>query len=140
MSPRRTRLASAAMLAATTSLGILPAGVSHAAGGGGDGSVHLIAMPLIDVPIVEGYRTTGRMRARLTLRVATPEAATAVETAMPALRESALAAAGEFARLRASPYLPVDAERLSHEMTAAITSRDHAVGSVLIVELSATGM
>ena len=96
-----------------------------------------VAMPELVVPIVDGDRADGRLKIKIVLRAADAAAAARLKVAIPALRETALASASEFARLRASPYKPVDVARLSRGMTSLLRTRNADVGSVLLVEVSA---
>lgn len=112
------------------------AGTAVGAGGGVE-AVHLVTMPMLDVPIVEADRADGRLRLKLVLRAADEIAAERLRQAMPGLRETSLATASEFARLYATPFAAVDAQRLASDMAAALRARDPAVEAVLLVEISA---
>jgi hypothetical protein len=57
---------------------------------------------------------------------------------MPALREKTVAAALEFARLNASGLRAVDAQRLDHDLNAALKAAEPGVSRVLIVEVAAS--
>ena len=100
-------------------------------------AVHLLPMAPFDVPIVEGDRADGRLRLKLVLRAADEAGIAHLRDAMPALRETTLVIASEFARLYATPFAPVDARRLARELSAALRSRDAAIRSVLLVEVAA---
>lgn len=96
-----------------------------------------VAMPELVVPIVDGDRADGRLKIRIVLTAADVAAAARLKSAIPSLRESALASASEFARLRASPYKPVDVARLAQDMTRVLRDRNPDVARVLLVEVSA---
>ena len=96
-----------------------------------------VAMPELVVPIIDGDRADGRLKIKIVLRAADVTAAARLKAAIPSLRESALASASEFARLRASPYKPVDVARLAQDMTRVLRGRNPDVASVLVVEVSA---
>lgn len=100
-------------------------------------SVFLLPMAPLDVPIVEGDRSDGRLRLKLVLRAADGVDLERLRAEMPALRETTLAAASEFARLYATPFAPVNARLLARDMTAALRGRDVAIRSVLLVEVAA---
>ena len=96
-----------------------------------------VAMPELVVPIIDGDRADGRLKIKIVLRAADVTAAARLKAAIPSLREGALASASEFARLRASPYKPVDVARLAQDMTRVLRGRNPDVASVLVVEVSA---
>jgi hypothetical protein len=127
------------LLAIPIAIGLAPAtALANGGGGGGAGGVDLVPMAPLDVPIVEGNRSNARLRLKLVLRASDPAAAAKLTAEMPALREAALAGASEFARLYASPFVAVDAEKLAHDMTAALHGRDSAVTAVLLVDVVAS--
>jgi hypothetical protein len=95
----------------------------------------LIVAP-IQVPIVDGGLVQGLLTVKLVL-VSDAGDGAAVTAAEPRLRSALLSATGEFARLRASPYLPVDAAQLSADVSAAARRELKTVKRVLIVEVSA---
>ena len=110
----------------------------HSGGGeGGAAAPHFVAMAPLDVPIVEGDRADGRLKITLVLEAADAAGASALETRLPECREAALAASIEFARLRASPSSPVDAQRLANDLSIALRPVDRAIAAVLLVEVSA---
>ncbi len=96
-----------------------------------------VAMPELVVPIVDGDRADGRLKIRIVVTAADVAAAARLKGAIPSLRESALASASEFARLRASPYKPVDVARLAQDLTRVLRDRNPDVASVLLIEVSA---
>lgn len=123
-----------ASLAASQGAAALGSNGGDASAGGG---MHFIPMDGLDVPIVEGDRADGRLRLKLVLRASDEVGAQRIRAALPALREASLAAAIEFARLYATPFAPVDAGRLAHDMTAALHAQEQAIDTVLLVEVSA---
>jgi hypothetical protein len=119
---------------------LLPGGTAARASGAGGGAegLHLVPMEVIRVPVVEGNRADGTLQVKLVL-VAKDGAAAGEATAdLPQLRATSVAAALEFARLYASPMLPVDVKRLSEDMTAAIHHQDQRISRVLVVEVMAS--
>ena len=122
---------------AIASIAISQSGVAVGAAGAAVDAVHLLPMTPFDVPIVEGDRANGRLRLKLVLRAADEAGIARLRDKMPALRETTLATASEFARLYATPFAPVDARRLAHALTIALRSRDTAVRAVLLVEVAA---
>lgn len=126
---RLVMAASALALAATATL----AWAAPAA----NGEPHLVAMEEIKVPIVDGGRVDGAFTVTMVLGTADPAAAERIAAALPRLRSVSLGAALEFSRLYASPFRPVDAERLSRDLTRALRAADAGVSQVLIVEVAA---
>ena len=141
------------LLVAGALIGVPPAAASGSEGGsekgaegkGAEGkggeSAHpsplFVTLDPLDVPIVEGDRADGRLKLNLVLQGADDAAAAAIDTRRPALREAALAAAIEFARLHASPSTPVDARRLAADVTTALRRIDPTIRAVLVVEVAA---
>jgi hypothetical protein len=109
------------------------------ASGGAQGVPGMALVPMTElvVPIVDGDQPNGRLRMKLVLRVADTAAGSRLEAEMPRLRERAIATASEFARLRASPFVAVDARRLADDMAGGLRQGDAAIVSVLLVEVSA---
>ncbi|HEU0065912.1 MAG TPA: hypothetical protein VFQ57_01590 [Sphingomonas sp.] len=122
---------------AATALIALPAQAPASGGGGGEGALHLVPMREMRVPIVAGQRTEGRLMFTVVLQAHDAAGAARLEAQMPALREVLLADASEFARLYASPFTPVDAQRMAHEFTTVLHHQDAAVASVLLVKVAA---
>lgn len=131
---------SLAALALTTALVPFPgSGGAQASGGGGGGGagLNLVPMEQVVVPIIEADRVSGNMRFKLVLETHDAATAASVTATMPALRERTVAAALEFARLNASGLRAVDAQRLDHDLSAAIKAADPNVSRVLLVEIAA---
>jgi hypothetical protein len=130
-----------AVLALTTALVPVPgSGGARASGGGGGagaGGLNLVPMEEVIVPIIEADRVAGNMRFKLVLETHDAETAAKATAEMPELRETTVAAALEFARLNASGLRAIDAERLDHDMNAAIKAADPGITRVLIVEVAA---
>ena len=129
----------AAAVVATMSANGVSANEGSAAAGESQAAMDatFVAMPELVVPIVDGDRANGRLKIKIVLTAANVAAAARLKIAIPSLRESALASASEFARLRASPYKPVDVARLAQAMTRVLRDRNADVASVLLVEVSA---
>lgn len=108
----------------------LPAAASGH-GGGGEGGPQFVEISELRVPIVQGDRADGRLLVTLALKVDDPAEAAAITGAMPMVRERAMMAASEFARLHASPFLPVDAQRLAHAIDGAL--HDHVPGAYMLL-------
>lgn len=130
---RKSMLFAAAGLALVS----VASGVRASGGGEGGGELNLVPMDEIRVPIIEGDRADGTLRLKLVLVTHDAAAAEHVTATLPALRAASLGAAIEFARLYASPMMPVDAGRLDADLTAALHSQDAGIARVLIVEVSA---
>ena len=119
-------------------LAAVPVSSASGAGGGGKGAADdLIDMEAIAVPIVDGARLQGTLRFRVVLEAHDAEAAKHIAAELPGLRAEALATGAEFSRLRASPFLAVDAQRLSDELTEALHAHYEGIDRVLLVEVAA---
>jgi hypothetical protein len=128
-------------LALTIALVPLPGGGAQASGGGGGastGGLNLVPMDEVVVPIIEADRLSGNMRFKLVLEAHDAATAAKATAEMPALREKTVAAALEFARLNASGLRAVDAQRLDHDLNAALKAAEPGVSRVLIVEVAAS--
>ncbi|MFV0623247.1 hypothetical protein ACBY01_04435 [Sphingomonas sp. ac-8] len=123
-------------LLSALALSLATAGVpAHASGGAG--APHLVTMDELAVPIVDGARADGTLRFQLVLEAKDEGAAHALTAALPLLRAAALSEGLEFARLYASPRLPVDARRLASRLTAALQAQKPGIARVLIVKVMA---
>jgi hypothetical protein len=98
----------------------------------------LVPMAEIAVPIIDAGQIEGVLRFTLVLRAKDAASAAMLAEQEPRLRAAALGAGLEFARLRASPYRPVDVPRLSQALDAALRATDPAAERVLIVKVIAT--
>lgn len=124
-------------LALMLALILAMSGAPVAASGGGAGELHLVPMDEVSVPIIDGDRTDGKLEFKLVLEARNEEAAQQLTAALPVLRAATVGAGIEFARLYASPMMPLDARRLASEMTAALQAQDARVARVLLVEVIA---
>ncbi|MGN6374402.1 MAG: hypothetical protein ACTHMG_02490 [Sphingomonas sp.] len=95
----------------------------------------LVAAAPLDVPIVDAGAVIGRLTFTASFELADPAAAAMATAQAPQLRAATLAAALDFARLHASPYLPVDAQLLSDGLTRAARAVNPGVRRVLIIEV-----
>lgn len=132
---------SLAALALTTALVPFPGsdGARAAGGGGGGGAgLNLVPMEQVIVPIIEADRVSGNMRFTVVLEAHDAAAAAKATAALPALREATVAAGLEFARLNASGLRAVDAQRLDHDLSAALKAADPGITRVLLVEIAAS--
>ena len=100
-------------------------------------SQNFVYMPEINVPIVDAGRLDGILRIKVVLQPRSDAAAIRLATRMPELRAAGLSAAIEYARLYASPYTPIDVEKLTAAMATSLTSVDGGIGKVLIVKVTA---
>lgn len=112
-------------------------GAAASASGGGAGELHLVPMDEVSVPIVDGNRTDGKLEFKLVLEAKSEAAAEHMTATLPMLRSASVGAGIEFARLYASPMMPLDARRLASEMTSALQAQDAGVARVLLVEVMA---
>jgi len=125
----------------------LPAGNALASGeepqpGGeeaqtGGEELNLVPLDEIRVPIVDADRLDGTLRMKLVLQGKDAAARLTILEQMPVLRQAAVTAALEFARLDAGALRPVDARRLNGALTAALQRTQPAIGRVLMVEVAA---
>ena len=137
---RDLRRGTLAALALGTAAVPLPGGGAHASGGGGGGGdePHFVPMDEVTVPIIESDRVSGALRFKLVLEAADSDTATHLTQQLPVLRAASVAAGLEFARLNASGLRAVDAQKLDHDLTAALKAADPGFSRVLIVEVEAT--
>ena len=133
----RPILFSASLLLMTASHAIASEGGSEGGSEGAKPSPLFVTMAPLDVPIVEGDRADGRLKVKLVLQAADVAGAGAIETRRPELREAALVASIEFARLHASASTPVDARRLAQDVSMALRRVDPTIAAVLLVEVAA---
>lgn len=125
------------ILPIAAALSLVPSPLAAAADQSGSPEVHFVPMDEIVVPIIDSARSTGALRVKMVLDAVDEEAAAKITADLPALRETSVSAAIEFARLYASPMAPIDAERLSAHMTKALDARTTGLSHVLVVEVSA---
>lgn len=98
-----------------------------------------LTMDQIVVPIVGSDRIEGALKVKLVLAAKDAASLERLTARLPELRAVSVAGAIEFSRLFASPQTPVDALRLSADLTAALRAADPGIARVLIVEVSAEG-
>ncbi|WP_404367666.1 hypothetical protein AB5I39_13245 [Sphingomonas sp. MMS24-J45] len=110
-----------------------PAGAAGSEHGGSE----FLAMEKIVVPIVGSDRIEGALKLKLVLTAKDAASLARMTERLPVLRAVSVAAAIEFSRLYASPQTPVDARRLSADLTKALRAAEPGVDRVLIVEVSA---
>lgn len=96
-----------------------------------------VALSEITTPIFGQSRIEGALSVTLVLEASDAEAARELKAKMPELRATSLTVALEFSRLYASGFLPVDAERLSADLNAALKREHPRIARVLIVKLAA---
>lgn len=117
-------------------LGGAPATAQHPAPPSGLGTV-FVRLAEITTPIFGDSRVEGALSVTLVIEAKNVSAANALKTKIPTLRAASLAATLEFSRLYASGFLPVNAERLSADLNAAL-KRDHpGIAHVLITRVIA---
>ena len=128
------------LLPVTLALLAVPGGTATASGGGGgaSGELHLVDMDELSVPIIDGDRADGMLEFKLVLEARNDEAAQKLKETTPMLRSVALSTGIEFARLYASPMMPLDARHLATEMTRALQAQDAGITRVLLVEVMAS--
>lgn len=124
---RPARLTAAAALLAVAA----PAGA--AGGGGGDAAV--VPLGKFRVPIIDAGRVDGDLELDLAVAPADGADAEQLGTAQPALRAAVLSALLDFAQLRASPRVAVDAVALAETLDAAAHAADPHAGHILILEV-----
>lgn len=123
-------------------LAALPILIVNTGASGGEGKAthpapQYVALDAIVVPIVDADRLTGNFRLKITLDAGDAAAAEAMKPRLPMLRQAALGSAMDFARLHASPFMPVNAELLERDLQSAMAT-ELGKGRILITEVSAT--
>lgn len=131
---RAYKILSGALAAA---LGLMPGTVANAAGGGGD-APPLLPMAEIAVPIIDAGRVDGVLRFTLVIQAHDAAAIKALAGREAHMRAAVVASGLEFARLRASPWRPVDVARLSADLDAALHALDPGIEHALIVRVVAS--
>lgn len=120
----------------TVAAALLPQ-AALASGKAAAGALNLVPMTSITVPIVDADRISGKLRFKLVLQAKDAAGAARLTAQAPQLRAVATSAGNEFSRLYASPAEAVDAQRLAHDLTAALQHAEPAVARALVVELYA---
>ena len=80
----------------------------------------LVPLAALAIPVVDHGAVKGVLHVRASLNTADEGTADVLAARMPVLRARTLAGAGEFARLHAAPYRPVDVERLAASLRDAL--------------------
>lgn len=127
---RSTLTISAALVAAS----VLSAAPGHAQT---PEAASFVIMEEISVPIVDAGRLDGVLRVSIVLQAHDVGGGANLARKMPELRAAGLSATIEFARLHASPFTPVDVNKLSAALTPALLGIDAGIAKVLIVKVSA---
>ena len=92
----------------------------------------------MDLPIVDHGQVRGTLTVKLALDAQNAAAAEELEAALPVLRAAARDAAGEYARLYASPIEAVDAQLLSDALGKALRPHQQGLRQVLVLESRAS--
>ena len=117
-------------------LAVMP--LKSASGADGEATeAELVEMDAVAVPIIDGATLQGTLHFRVVLEASDAESAEKLAGDMPGLRAEALATGVEFSRLRVSPFLAVDAHRLTADLTEALQARQEGIDRVLLVEVAA---
>ncbi|UUX98970.1 hypothetical protein [Sphingomonas sp. J315] len=124
---------SAARLTAAAALLAVAAPAGAAGGGSGDSSV--VPLGKFRVPIIDAGRLDGNLELDLAITPAEGADPAQLGSAQPALRAAMLSALLDFAQLRASPRVAVDAEALAQALNTAAHAADPHAGNVLILEV-----
>ncbi len=124
---------SAARLTAAAALLAVAAPAGAAGGGGGESSV--VPLGKFRVPIIDAGRLDGNLELDLAITPAEGVDPAQLGSAQPALRAAVLSALLDFAQLRASPRVAVDAEALAQALNTAAHAADPHAGHVLILEV-----
>ena len=103
----------------------------------GRGGPYFVKMDPMVTPIVGPAKIEGSLEVKFVLEAASAAEASALSVKMPELRDATYLAALECSRLHASGYLPVDAQRFSADVTAAVRTAHPGVARVLVQEISA---
>lgn len=116
--------------------------VSTGASGGESEAAHAapqyVALDPFVLPIVDSNRLTGNLRLKIVLDGGDAAGAERLKQRLPLLRQAAMGSAMDFARLHASPFLPVNAELLEGNLATAMAGPDLGQARILITEVSAT--
>lgn len=102
-----------------------------------EGTPMLVTMTPITVPIIDADRLQGALQMTLVLNVGNADASAHATLEMPRLRAAAVAAALDFARLRASTLTAIDVGQLDIDLSKALKAVEPGLARVLIVDVSA---
>jgi hypothetical protein len=97
----------------------------------------MVEMAEIRVPIIDAGRLDGILRIKIVLQAQNKTAAARLPARMPELNAAGLSAAIEFARLYASPFSPVDVEKLVEALTPSLQRAAPGIAKIYIVHISA---
>lgn len=128
---RRHFLLGSALIAA------LPLGGAQASNGEFESSLAFVPMEVISVPIVDAGNVQGILYFKVVLEAKNDASAEKLSESLPLIRAQALMVGSEFSRLSASPFLAVDAQRLSKDLNRSIGENDQEIARVLLVEVTA---
>lgn len=98
----------------------------------------LVELGAIKVPIIDHGQVRGTLDLKLALDSRDATAATEMNAALPLLRAVARDAAGEYARLYASPVEAVDTQLLADALGRALQQRQPGLRQVLVLESRAS--
>lgn len=115
----------------------LPLGGAQASNGKFESSLAFVPLDVISVPIVDAGNVQGNLYFKVVLEAKDDASAEKLSEALPLIRAQALMIGSEFSRLSASPFLAVDAQRLSRELNQSIGETDQGIARVLLVEVTA---
>lgn len=88
----------------------------------------------VTVAIVDGGQIQGQLKVSLAVSGADQAA---LDRGVPLIRAAAISALSEHARLRATPYAPVNAEALSRDLDQSVRHAAPGVSKVLLVRVEA---
>lgn len=128
---RRHFLLGSALIAA------LPLGGAQASNGEFESSLAFVPMEVISVPIVDAGNVQGILYFKVVLEAKNDASAEKLSESLPLIRAQALMVGSEFSRLSASPFLAIDAQRLSKDLNRSIGENDQEIARVLLVEVTA---
>ena len=98
---------------------------------------HLVALPEIEVPVIDSGRLQGRLQFEVVLDAVDEAGAVRLAANVPRLRSASIASGIEYSRLYVSGLRPVDAEELTAALSKSLKADDPDVGRVLIVKVGA---
>lgn len=96
-----------------------------------------VTLPEIRAPIVDAGQLDGVLRVSIVLQAQDEAAAARLSARLPELNADSLSAAIEFARLYATPFTPVDVEKLISILGPSLTQSDKDISQILVVKVTA---
>ena len=126
-----------AAIAALLAVSALPGGVAIAKDPP-QGDERFVKLSEITTPIFGESRVEGALSVTLVLQAIDKNNALELKAKLPELRAISLATTLEFARLYVSGFLPVNVERLSADLNAALKRNHPGLVRVLIIKVGAT--